>query len=127
MPTWTLDWKQGPVTIEVPERNVRQAIEAPSLPTLRFAGPAQELSPPFRRPFGGADNRQRFFLDDEFIERFDGGIGGRFIANVDVRVTLFAPAAAVARKRDVFIARAELAEQPQQVIFGGFSRVAGDK
>jgi nickel-dependent lactate racemase len=34
MPTWTLDWKRGPLAIELPERNIQQVIEPPSLPNL---------------------------------------------------------------------------------------------
>src|SRR5262249_45584283 len=50
MPTWTLDWSRGPLTIELPARNVGQAIEPPELPTL--GTPVELVERALERPIG---------------------------------------------------------------------------
>jgi len=88
---------------------------------------ALSLARAFRRTIRGAHDGQRFAVDLEKIERVDSGVGGMLVDNVDVRVSLLTAAAAVARKRDVFLCSAELAEEPQQIVLGGFPRIAGYK
>jgi nickel-dependent lactate racemase len=50
MPTWTLDWSRGPLTIELPARNVGQAIEPPELPML--GTPVGLVERALERPIG---------------------------------------------------------------------------
>jgi lactate racemase len=52
MPTWTLDWKRGPLTIEIPERNLQQRIEAPDLPNL--GTPVELVTRALEQPIGPA-------------------------------------------------------------------------
>src|SRR5688572_17850840 len=55
VPTWTLDWRSGPLEVTVPERNLRQVVQSKQLPSLgawtelvRAAIEAPIGSPPLR-------------------------------------------------------------------------------
>lgn len=52
MPTWTLDWKRGPLAIDLPARNIRRAIEPPDLPSL--GTPVELVSRALEKPIGSA-------------------------------------------------------------------------
>jgi nickel-dependent lactate racemase len=50
LPTWTLDWRRGPVEIDLPTHNLSQAIESPDLPVL--GSPVELVSRALDRPIG---------------------------------------------------------------------------
>src|SRR5205807_446222 len=50
MPIYTLDWQRGPLTIEVPDRNLQTRIEAPALPIL--GTPVELVARALDRPIG---------------------------------------------------------------------------
>jgi nickel-dependent lactate racemase len=52
MPTWSLNWQRGPLSVEVPECNLGKAIETPDLPTL--GTPVELVRRALERPIGSA-------------------------------------------------------------------------